>query len=56
MADATAHLNICQILASTFCHCEERGEMPGTADNYLVGKLRIAPSVIYTLVSVFYQS
>jgi hypothetical protein len=30
--------------------------MPGTADNYLVGKLRIDSSVIYTLVSVFYQS
>jgi hypothetical protein len=49
-------LSVCQILASTFCHCEEQGKMPGTADNYLLFKLRIAPSVIYTLVSVFIKA
>jgi hypothetical protein len=47
---------ICQILTSTFCYREERGKIPGTAENYLVGKLRIAHSVIYTLVSALFKA
>jgi hypothetical protein len=37
-------------------HCEERGEMPGTVDNYPLFKLRMAQSVIYTFVSAFIKA